>query len=475
MVFSSFTFILVLLTVALAGNYLLPDKAKNYWLLLVSVIFYAWGAHEFVFVMIGSVLVNYVFARLIDISNKKYVRRLLLFLAVMTNLSVLFYNKYMNFTTSILQQYFGDSIEVTSIVLPIGISFFTFQAMSYVIDVYRKDTKVQKNPYYLGLYISFFPQLVAGPIVRYRTIAEQIEKRKTTLQGFCEGVSRFMFGFAQKVLLSNMMSVIADKAFSTCGSDGARLSVGFAWLGAIAYSMQIFFDFAGYSSMAIGLGKMFGFEFMENFNYPYAAKNVSDFWRRWHISLGQWFRDYVYFPLGGSKVDKRWKLVRNLFVVWMFTGIWHGANYTFIVWGFGYFVLLTFEKLTKLPKRKLPLLVSVVYRIFTLFCVLSGWIVFRAQDLTQALSYWKVMMGMTDNVLVDDKAIRYFMDYWVVLVIGLIFCTPIFQKIKLFLSEKLHAKTAVNFIYDMVAYGLLLLSLSHLAMDGNNPFIYFNF
>lgn len=329
MVFSSLTFLFYFLPITLAVNMLLPEKVRNYWLLAASLVFYAWGAHKFVFVMIISILMNYVFALLIAGSENDKFRKFSLALAVVANLGILFYNKYMNFFTANLRRLFGDSVTVTKIVLPIGISFFTFQALSYVIDVYRKDTPVQKNPYYLGLYIAFFPQLIAGPIVRYRTIAEQIEGRTITVEKFTSGVRRFCCGFTMKIILSNQMSVIADAAFKL---PGKNLSVAFAWLGALAYSFQILFDFCGYSSMAIGLGRMFGFEFLENFNYPYLAKTVTDFWRRWHISLSQWFRDYVYFPLGGSRVGKG-RLVRNLFIVWILTGIWHGAAWTYIAWG----------------------------------------------------------------------------------------------------------------------------------------------
>ncbi len=350
MVFSSLTFLFFFLPITLAVNAILPRQVRNYWLLIVSLVFYAWGAGSFVLVMILSIAMNYVFARLIDWSDKPGFRKAILWLAVAANLGILFYNKYMNFFTENLAKIFGDSITVTSIILPIGISFFTFQAMSYVVDVYRKDTPVQKNPYYLGLYIAFFPQLIAGPIVRYRTIAAQIEEREITVDKFTTGVSRFCAGFAMKVILANNLSVVADAAFELSSTPG-NLSVCFAWLGAIAYSLQILFDFSGYSSMAIGLGRMFGFEFLENFDYPYISKTVTEFWRRWHMSLGQWFRDYVYFPLGGSRVDKKWKIGRNLFIVWALNGMWHGANWTFILWGIGYFVAIYFEKLTNLPKR----------------------------------------------------------------------------------------------------------------------------
>ncbi len=474
MVFSSLTFLFFFLPIVLAVNYILPKNVRNYWLLLASLFFYAWGAHEFVIVMIVSIAMNYVLALLIDRSEKISVQRLFLVLAIVGNLGILFYNKYMNFFTKELSRLFGDSVAVTQIILPIGISFFTFQALSYVIDVYRGDTPVQKNPFYVGMYISFFPQLIAGPIVRYRTIADQIENRTVTLEKFADGVRRFCTGFAMKVIIANQMSIIADAAFGLSGTP-AELSVSFAWLGALAYSLQIFFDFAGYSAMAIGLGKMFGFEFLENFNFPYISKTITEFWRRWHMSLGQWFRDYVYFPLGGSRVDRKWKLVRNLFVVWLLTGIWHGANWTFIAWGLGYFVLLTIEKLTNLPKRNLHPIVQTIYRIFTLLCVMCGWVVFRSDGIRYAFHYLGSMLGRYGNVLVDNNAIRYANDYKVLLVIAVVCCTPALVKLRSWLGKKLHAEAAVNFVFDILLLGLLVISVSYLVMGGNNPFIYFNF
>ncbi|MCD8195576.1 MAG: MBOAT family protein [Lachnospiraceae bacterium] len=474
MVFSSLTFLFYFLPVTLVVNMILPKTVRNYWLLGASLIFYAWGGAEFVFVMIASILFNYAIARLIDWSDDVVFRKLCLGLAVIINLGILFYNKYMNFFTENLHRLLGNSIVVTNIVLPIGISFFTFQALSYVIDVYRGDTSVQKNPYYLGLYIAFFPQLIAGPIVRYRTIADQIENRSITTEKFISGVSRFSRGFAIKILLANQMSVIADAAFDLAKTP-ENLSIGFAWLGALAYSLQIFFDFSGYSSMAIGLGKMFGFEFPENFDYPYISKNITEFWRRWHMSLGQWFRDYVYFPMGGSRVNSQWKLLRNLFVVWTLTGIWHGANWTFIGWGLWYFTLLSFEKLTGLPKKNLSLMQTFCYRIFTLLCIMFGWVAFRSNSLYEAKCYLNAMLGRAGNVLTDNNVLRYANDYKTLLIISLICCTPILACFKTRLGQKLKTPSLINAVFDIGAVGLVIIAVSYLVMGGNNPFIYFNF
>ncbi len=473
-VFSSLTFLFFFLPVTLAVNMVLPKQARNYWLLIVSFLFYAWGSHAFVLVMALSILLNYVFALLIDGSSSVPIRRFCLWASVAVNFGILFYNKYMNFFTANLNRLLGSSIAVTHIILPIGISFFTFQAMSYVIDVYRKDTPVQKNPYYLALYVAFFPQLIAGPIVRYRTIADQIEERTITAEGFASGVSRFCGGFAMKILLANNMSGIADAAFQLASSP-ERLSVVFAWVGALAYSFQILFDFSGYSAMAIGLGRMFGFEFLENFDYPYISRTVTEFWRRWHMSLGQWFRDYVYFPLGGSRVESRGKLVRNLFVVWMLTGIWHGADWTFLLWGLWYFLLLTFEKLTNLPKRDLGTLGSAGYRLFTLLCVLAGWVLFRSAGLENALHYFRAMAGLAGNPLFDSSALRYLNDYkWLFLAAGLC-ATPALPRLKAWLGRKLHMELLADVLWDLALLGLTVVSVSYLVMGGNNPFIYFNF
>lgn len=474
MVFSSLTFLFFFLPISLGVNMILPKQIRNYWLLFISLLFYAWGAGEFVWVMIASILINYLFARVIDVSEKEIIRKSVLILAITINLCILFYNKYMNFFTDNLSKIFGDKITVTSIVLPIGISFFTFQAMSYVIDVYKKDVPVQKNPYYLGLYISFFPQLIAGPIVRYRTIVEQIEERSITIDKFTAGVSRFCAGFAMKILLANNLSIIADAVFDLSGTP-ENLSIGFAWLGALAYSLQIFFDFAGYSSMAIGLGKMFGFEFMENFNYPYISRTVTEFWRRWHISLSQWFRDYVYIPLGGSRTGSKFKLIRNLFVVWGLTGVWHGAKWTFIGWGLGYFILLTFEKLTDIPNKKMNIVIQALYRVFTLLCVMLGWVVFRAERVNYAKWYLMSMFGLSGNKFSDSNLIRYANDYKILLLIALFCCTPAFQMTKQWLAKKAKDETIINMVYNLILLLLVVCSVSYLVMGGNNPFVYFNF
>ena len=336
MLFPSEVFLFVFLPLVLVIYYGLLRKnvaLKNIFLLVASLFFYAWGEPQYVFLMIATILFDWFYGILLDkVRDNKIPARIIMFLMVATNLSILGYYKYSGFAVSQVNRFLHTEFAIPQVILPIGISFFTFQAMSYAIDVYRGHGKVQKNPLYVGLYVSLFPQLIAGPIVRYETVADQIENRVENWNDFTSGVTRFCVGLAKKVLISNNMAVVADAAFALIINNDFQASLGMAWLGAISYTLQIFFDFSGYSDMAIGLGKMFGFHFEENFNYPYISKTVSEFWRRWHMSLQTWFRDYVYFPLGGSRVSKP-RLIFNLFVVWALTGIWHGANWTFILWG----------------------------------------------------------------------------------------------------------------------------------------------
>ena len=349
MLFSSSTFLFAFLPIVIFIYYVFlrnHRNLQNIFLLIASLIFYAWGEVAFVFVMMLSIIANYFFGLFVSRAKNTNKKKLPLVLSIVFNLSILFVFKYLVFTLTNINALFGANLAIPNIALPIGISFFTFQAMSYVIDVYRGE-EAQKSILNVGLYISFFPQLIAGPIVRYKTVAYQILHRKESFDDFSSGVCRFIIGMGKKVLLANSLAVVADAAFD---GDIANTSASFAWLGAIAYTMQIFFDFSGYSDMAIGLGKMFGFKFLENFDYPYISGSITEFWRRWHISLGSWFRDYVYFPLGGSRVKSKGRLIFNLFVVWLLTGIWHGANWTFIIWGLMYFVLLVIEKLTGMHK-----------------------------------------------------------------------------------------------------------------------------
>ena len=351
--------------------------------------------------------------------------------------------------------------------LPIGISFYTFQTMSYTIDIYRGDAKAQKSILDFGAYVALFPQLVAGPIVRYQTIATQISKRDHSIEKFADGVNRFVCGLAKKVILSNQLAVVADGVFST---NLANVSILEAWLGIVCYTLQIYFDFGGYSDMAIGLGKMFGFEFMENFNYPYISKSVTEFWRRWHISLGTWFREYIYIPLGGNRVSVP-KQVRNIFVVWALTGFWHGANWNFIIWGLYYGVLLFIEKFVlKSVLQKTP---DFIKHIYTMLFVIVGWLFFASEDLGFALDYLKIMFFASGNTIVDTAGIYYLYTNIVMFAILIVFSTPIIKRTLESLAQKYRDKL-IN--PSLVIYGLVLfLVTAYLVNETYNPFLYFRF
>ena len=472
MLFSSIPFLYFFLPAVLFFYYVVFRKSRflqNVFLLLVSLFFYAWGEPKFVLAMCASIILNWFLGLLVSKNrHRNGICKLIITIDVICNLGLLFVFKYLTFVGNIIDGFISGGLQVPDIALPIGISFFTFQAMSYVIDVYREKGEVQTNILYVGLYISFFPQLIAGPIVRYETVANEIKNRKETPDDFFNGFSRFVMGLAKKVLLSNSLGLLADQPF-TAVENGTGISVLFGWLGAIAYAMQIYFDFSGYSDMAIGLGKMFGFHFLENFNYPYISSSISEFWRRWHISLGTWFRDYLYFPLGGSRVGK-YRNIFNLFAVWSLTGIWHGANYTFIIWGLMYFVLIAMEKLTGFDKLQRKSL-SCFKHIYTLLFVLLGWVFFRSATVTDAWVYIKSMFGLNANPFADGIFYGWFIQNGILLAIGAVLCTPLFKKI----GEKTKHLVVVEYLAVIGLFILFVLSISALVSSSYNPFIYFNF
>ena len=410
------------------------------------------------------------------ISRWRRYGRLLLVLDCAANLGVLFVFKYLGFAVTNLKAVLGDSfLPQVDIALPIGISFFTFQALSYVIDVYRDTVRVQKNPFYVALYIALFPQLVAGPIVRYSTVAEEIRNRVHSWELLSEGACRFVQGLAKKLLLANTFAVVADNIYSLteAGHQLVKIPVTLAWLGSFAYTLQIFFDFSGYSDMAIGLGKMFGFHFEENFNYPYISKSVSEFWRRWHISLSTWFREYVYFPLGGSRVENKDKMVRNLLVVWLLTGLWHGANWTFVFWGLFNFVCLLLERLFLFEKWKAH---PVWKHLYTMLMVNFGWVLFRSESFYQFQEYLGNMFGLNGNGFFSGQALMFLQEYAVYWVIGILLCLPAagWLKKKLASLPKL-SKTSFAVVYPVGMAGLFFVCVTYLVRSGYNPFIYFNF
>ena len=465
MVFSSEIFLFCFLPVALLGCLILrTTKQRNVWLLLLSVAFYAYGAHKVVLVLLFSVFVNWAIALLITKTGSSRTKKLLLTADILLNLSYLFYFKYYNFFRDNIQAITGNHSEFTRIALPIGISFFTFQALSYCIDVYRDESRVQKSIINVALYITFFPQLIAGPIVRFTTISKEIGSRKITAEDFNEGTKRFVYGLGKKVLIANLLGIMADNIYAM---DPASLSTGTAWLASIAYTFQIFFDFSGYSDMAIGLGLMFGFHFLENFNYPYISRTVSEFWRRWHISLSSWFRDYIYIPLGGNRRGLK-RQIFNLAVVWICTGVWHGANWTFILWGVIYGTLIILEKLLKIEKRNIP---GVIMHIYTLLIVNFLWVLFRADNLSGAVGMLKVMLGASGTGLWDDTASFYLQENYTVLLLALIVSVPLVNRLK---KNKAFA-AAADVIRPFFVLLVLLLSVSFMVKGAYNPFIYFNF
>ena len=472
MVFSSLVFLFVFLPIVLVLYYLSGKKYRNYLLLLASLFFYAWGEPTYVVIMLISIGANYLCGLLVDEKRADKVRVTGVVISVIFNICMLGVFKYSGFFVKNINTAFNTSLPVPEIALPLGISFFTFQAMSYVIDVYRKDAKVQKNIFDLSLYISLFPQLVAGPIVRYQTVANQIEEREHNIIKFGDGVRRFIIGLGKKVLLSNSLGMLADSVF---GMQTYQLTIVSTWLGILAYSLQIFFDFSGYSDMAIGLGKMFGFEFLENFNYPYISQSASEFWRRWHISLGSWFRDYVYFPLGGSRRGNVRTYI-NLFIVWFLTGFWHGASWTFIAWGLYFGLLIGMEKsylgklLNKVPRF--------VRHIYLLLVVMIGWVFFRADSFSYSIEFIKNMFFMGTNVIFDGVAASYINDYWFVLVLSMIFCMPIVDwfRRKIEVANDKILESNISYVLNSVVFtGILLIVIFKLVNSTYNPFLYFRF
>ena len=461
MVFTSSLFLFIFLPVTLLLYYYGNPKFYNLVLMFVSLLFYAWGEPEHIVLMLLSIGVNYILGRLMDIARKKQVRVLLLLTTMIVDLGLLFYFKYFNFFVDIISGVLQKEIAIAQIALPIGISFYTFQIMSYVIDVYRGDVKAQKNIVHLALYISFFPQLIAGPIVRYTDIEQQLKHREVSLDKFYEGVLRFMCGFAKKVLLADQLATLVDVAFS-----GTVQSALLNWLGIVTYTLQIYYDFSGYSDMAIGLGKMFGFEFMENFNFPYISRSIKEFWRRWHISLSTWFRDYVYIPLGGSRCRKA-RSYLNLVVVFFLTGLWHGASYNFIFWGLYYVVFLVAERMW-LGKvlEKFP---AWIQHLYTLFIILIGWVFFRAETLPGAMHY---IAGMFEFAPDDYAQMVYHMnpEYWFFIFAGIIFAVP-HTKIAAFLEKWKWQKV----LRDIGVLIVFVIAICYMVGTGFSPFLYFRF
>lgn len=460
MVFSSITFLFYFLPIVLALYYLVPNKFKNLILLISSFIFYFYGEPKYVLLMAFSIISTYICGILVDKYRGTKTSKLFLILEIIISIGLLIYFKYADFIIKNINLWLSQKIDLINVLLPIGISFYTFQMISYVVDIYRGEVKVQKNILKLATYVSLFPQLIAGPIVRYSTIEKQLENREYSINKFSLGVRRFVIGLGKKVLIANVIGTLVNTFLIS-----EDKSILFYWLYAIGVMLQIYFDFSGYSDMAIGLGKMFGFDFLENFNYPYIATSITDFWRRWHISLSSWFRDYVYIPLGGNRVSKI-KWIRNIMVVWILTGLWHGAEWNFIIWGIYFGILLIIEKLFLLKKtEKIPKFLKVIY---TLFFVMISFIIFNGNEIIENI---KGLFGIGNISVISKESIYYLKSYFIVILIGIIGATPIMKNI----VKKEKIKKITNILEPIYLFSILLLSTSYIIDGSFNPFLYFRF
>ena len=467
MLFSGIPFLYYFLPLVLAVYFLVPRGAKNAVLFASSLLFYAWGEPRFCVFMLLSIAQGYVFGRLIE-RNRKHTRRSKLFLtaSVCLSLGLLGYCKYADFFISSLNAVTGASIKLLHVVLPIGISFYTFQILSYVVDVYRGSVPAQKSFLKLGTYIAMFPQLIAGPIVRYAEIAPQLDSRQTTLEDVSSGACRFVIGLSKKVLLANVLYGLV-----TAFQQSRDLSVLYFWLYAVSFALQLYFDFSGYSDMAIGLGRIFGFRFSENFNYPYISASITEFWRRWHISLGSWFRDYVYIPLGGNRVSKA-KWLRNILVVWMLTGLWHGASWTFVLWGLGFAVLLVAEKLLcgRLLQRT-----HVLNHVYTLLLVTLSFVLFNADSVSEAVSQLGAMFGAGGLPLVSTEGVYYLKSYAGTFLFAAIGATPLVSNAISRFGKTRFGAQALTVLQPLVMLALLAACTAFLVDGSFNPFLYFRF
>jgi alginate O-acetyltransferase complex protein AlgI len=476
MVFSSSIFLFFFLPLVIIGYYLLKENYRVYFLMLASLFFYAWGEPKYILIMLLSIIINYTFGLFIHLSissQRKLIAKILLILSVACNLGILFYFKYLDFSINTVNRVFHSAIALRDIVLPIGISFFTFQGMSYVIDLYRQKVSVQKNPGLLAFYISFFPQLIAGPIVRYIDIEKQIYSRTESIEKFMSGAQRFIIGLAKKLVIANNMGYVADLVFNNPALEN---TAAIAWLGVICYTFQIYFDFSGYSDMAIGLGKMFGFEFLENFNYPYISKTITEFWRRWHMSLSSWFKDYVYIPLGGNR---KGNVYVNLLIVFIVTGFWHGASFNFLAWGLWHGLFLIIERLFSAREIKSKKFVPLRY-VISMLIVVVGWVFFRSPGLRYALSYLGIMFGFLQPENVGFTIWYYFnLGTILMMCLAILASTPamkhLFGFIKLRCSARTEYAVSLKLVTSIITLALFFVCIVIVTSTSYNPFIYFRF
>lgn len=472
MIFSSIVFLCLFFPVVLMVYYLCPGKIRNFWLLAASLFFYAYGEPVYIFIMLFSTVFDYCNGMGIAYFQEKgkaesYEKALLIF-SMVGNLGILGFFKYADFAIGTWNSVTGSSVKLLSIALPIGISFYTFQTMSYTIDVYRKQVKCQKNFIDFAMYVCLFPQLIAGPIVRYSDIAEEVRGRKTSLFMIAEGLQRFSVGLGKKVLLANQMGALYEEISGYTGNDRTMAVV---WLGAIAYAFQIYFDFSGYSDMAIGLGKIFGFHFPENFSYPYQSRSITEFWRRWHMTLGGWFREYVYIPLGGNRKGFLRQIV-NMAIVWFLTGLWHGASWNFVLWGMYYFVLLTIEKVVWNIRNKKGSQTKFAYlgHVYAVVAILIGWVIFAFDDMSVLVDYLKAMFGIGVDIG-NGLALYQWRNYALFLLILTIGSTSLPKRV----VEKIVPDCAKNVLMSLYSLVLLVLCVAFLISGSYNPFLYFRF
>ena len=460
MLFTSISFLYYFLPITLILYFIVPKKYKNVILLVSSLLFYFYGEPIYVFLMIAEILIAYFGALLID----KYKDKTILIILLMIHISLLFIFKYTDFILTNINNIFNANINLLKLALPIGISFYTFQIISYEVDVYKKKVSVQKNIINLATYVSLFPQLIAGPIVRYESINEELDNRKTTFNDFSYGVRRFIIGLSKKVLLANVLGELCS-TFNTISDK----TVVFYWLFAISYMLQIYLDFSAYSDMAIGLGRMFGFHFLENFNYPYISKSITEFWRRWHMSLSSWFKDYVYIPLGGSRCEKT-KIIRNIFVVWFLTGLWHGASWNFIIWGLLFGIVLVIEKLCL--QKVLDKAPNIFKHIYVLFIVMISFVIFNGENIINNI---QGLFGINNISFINSVSIHYLKNYLIILIISILACTPLFKNIIEKLKNNKKINKVINLLEPIYLVLLLFIVTVYLIDNSYNPFLYFRF
>ena len=462
MVFTSINFLYYFLPTVLILYFIVPKKYKNLLLLISSLLFYFYGEPKYIILMIIEIVLAYFEARLIE----KYKSKEIFIFSIFIHVLLLCIFKYTNFLITNINGIFNTNISLLNIVLPIGISFYTFQIISYLVDVYKEKVKAQKNFISLATYVSLFPQLIAGPIVRYETINDELDNRKQTFNDFSSGISRFIIGLSKKVLIANVLGELCNIFILS-----NEKTVLFYWIYGISYSLQIYFDFSAYSDMAIGLGRMFGFHFMENFDYPYISKSITEFWRRWHISLSLWFKDYVYIPLGGSR-EGTFKLIRNILIVWLLTGLWHGSEWTFILWGMFIGILLVIEKL--LLNKYIEKLPSIVRLIYTLFIIMISFIIFSGSNINESFNNIVGLFNFS-NPFINKFTIHYLKDYGLVLIIAIFLSTPILKNTIIKLKENKKINNIINILDIIVLLILLVIVTSYLIDRSYNPILYFRF